>query len=249
MKPKVVALILVRMGSSRFPGKALCDISGTPMLKLIYSRVKRSKLVDDVVVCTSDCKENDAIELLCKSEGMSVFRGNEDDVSLRMYDALRHYKATTGVTIFGDCPFIEPTIIDRLISEFAKGGFDFVGNNLKTTYPPGTEAEVFTLDALNKGLETCDNLSIREHGTLVIRSQPDVFNIKNISAPSHLHRPEYEIEVDEKIDIEFIRIIAKQFEDNESVSLEEIISFLDDNRETVLINGDVNRRWKEYRRD
>ena len=237
------------MGSSRFPGKALCDISGTPMLKLIYSRVKRSKLVDEVVVCTSDCKENDEIESICKSEGMRVFRGNEDDVSLRMHDALRHYKATTGVTIFGDCPFIEPTIIDLLITEFAKGGLDFVGNNLKTTFPPGTEAEVYSLNALKRGLETCDSPTVREHGTLVIRSQPDIFNIKNISAPEHLHRPNYEIEVDEEIDLELIRKISENFDDIVSVSLEEIISFIDSNKELIYINDGVNRRWKEFRYD
>src|SRR3990167_6679147 len=49
---RTVAIIQARMGSTRLPGKIMADLCGKPMLQHIIERVKRAKLVDEVVVAT-----------------------------------------------------------------------------------------------------------------------------------------------------------------------------------------------------
>ncbi|MFT5716058.1 MAG: spore coat polysaccharide biosynthesis protein SpsF (cytidylyltransferase family) [Oleiphilaceae bacterium] len=247
MIQKIVALILVRMGSTRLPGKAMIEIAGKPMLGHIISRVQQAKLVDEVVVCTSVSTDNDVIEKYCSDINVSCFRGNESDVSTRMLDALSFHNATVGVTIFGDCPLVDPNIIDQVVDHYLTSDYDFVGNDLKTTYPPGMEAEAFSVDIFAKAISCTPELSIREHGTLVLRGAPHKYKLHNIDAPAHLNRPELEIEVDEAVDIEVIEPIISRLGTGRDVDLAVIIKFLDENSDLIDINQSVSRRWKSFR--
>lgn len=244
---KIVALILVRMGSSRLPGKAMMHIAGKPMLEHIISRVQQSHLINEVVVCTSVSDGDDVIERYCSDHEVKCFRGSESDVSLRMLNALLAHNATIGVTIFGDCPLIDPNLIDQVVECYLNSEYDFVGNDLKTTYPPGMEAEAFSVDTFSRALSCNADPDIREHGTLVLRSEPNKYKLFNISAPAHLNRPELEIEVDEAVDVEVIEPIIKNLGVGRDVDLAAIIDFLDNNSELIGVNQSVLRRWKLFR--
>ncbi|NVK73369.1 MAG: glycosyltransferase family protein [Oceanospirillaceae bacterium] len=244
---KVVALILVRMGSSRLPGKPMISIAGKPLLGHIISRVKQAKLIDEVVVCTSITKDNDVIEKYCDLNSVICYRGDENDVSTRMLSALLANKATVGVTIFGDCPLVDPNIIDQVINCYSASDYDFVGNDLKTTYPPGMEVEAFSVEAFHRAVENTPDLKIREHGSLVLRNFPDKYKLFNIEAPAHLKRPDLEIEVDEADDIKVIEPIISNLGTNRYVDLERIINFLDDNPNLIKINQSIFRKWKKFR--
>lgn len=248
MIEKTVALILVRMDSIRLPGKAMIKIAGKPILGHIISRVQQAKLVDEVVVCTSVSQNNDVIEQYCSSINVSCFRGDESDVSTRMLDALLFHNATVGVTVFGDCPLVDPSIIDQVVKCYMASDYDFVGNDLKTTYPPGMEAEAFSVDIFAKAINRTPELSVREHGTLVLRGAPEKYKLYNIAAPAHLNRPELEIEVDEAIDIEVIEPIISRLGTGRDVDLAAIIDFLDENPSLISVNQSVSRKWKLFRR-
>ena len=112
---KTIAVILSRMGSNRLPGKALLKINNIPAIEYTYKRVLASNSIDDVIIATSNNKQDDSIEELCKKEKMLCFRGPEDNVLERLVLALQKYKANTGVIIYGDCPLIDPNIILSLI--------------------------------------------------------------------------------------------------------------------------------------
>ncbi len=247
MEQKIVALILVRMGSTRLPGKAMMEIAGKPMLGHIIDRVNQALLIDEVVVCTSVSKDNDLIESYCQDMNVRCFRGNETDVSTRMLDALKFHDATIGVTIYGDCPLVDSEIIDQVIRHYTNSNYDFVGNDLKTTYPPGMEAEVFSVETFEKAVHRTPDVGIREHGTLVLRANPQEYNLYNIEAPKHLNRPELEIEIDEAIDIKVIEPIISRLGTGKEVNLEKIIRFFDDNVKLIHINQAVLRRWKLFR--
>lgn len=237
------------MGSSRLPGKAMIEVVGKPLLGHIIDRVKLAEKLDKVVVCTSTSPENDVIESYCLDNNISCFRGQEQDVTARMIDAFKHYGASVGVTIFGDCPLVDPKIIDEIVTCYLEKSdrYDFVGNDLETSYPPGMEVEAFSIDAFTQAASEVSEDAIREHGTLVLRGRPEKYRLLNISAPSHLARPELEIEVDEAIDLNVVEAIIGALGAGKEVDLRCIIRYLDSEPRLRDSNQAVSRRWKDFR--
>lgn len=246
---RVVAAVQVRMGSSRLPGKVLRPVRGKPLLGHLLDRLALCQRLDGVVVATSVRPENQAIADYCATRGTPCFRGDEDDVLGRMLGALRSCAATVGVEVFGDCPLIDPALVDESVDFYLdhRYVYDFVGNDLKTTFPPGMEVEVFSLVALADAAQRTDDPAIREHGTLFIRQNPGLYRLFSIEAPPELHRPEIEVEVDTEEDIAVISAILERFANQPDVGVRDIIAFLDANPEIRGANATVTRRWKQYR--
>ena len=129
------------------------------------------------------------------------------------------------------------------------GGYDFVGNDLATTYPPGMEVEAFRVAALADAAARCDDPAIREHGTLFIRRNPDLYRLLNLEAPPQWRRPELEIEVDVLEDVAVIEAVLNHFGPDAAPGLTEIIGFLDARPDLAASNQAAPRRWKAYRQD
>ena len=239
------------MGSARLPGKSMLDICNRPLVGYLIDRLRLCKTLHDIVIATPTSTENDIIEKFCNTESISCFRGSEEDVLGRTHNALQSMSADVGVEGYGDGPLIDPQIVDNIVRYYCKNEFyDFVGNDLKTTYPPGMEVEVFSVEALadsNRRVKKCD--PVREHGTLFIRQNSDLYNITNLEAPVDVRRPELELEVDTAEDLEVIRAIACYFDGRKDYTLLEMIQFLDNNQEISAINNRIPRRWKEHRND
>ena len=245
---KTIAVILSRMGSNRLPGKALLKINNIPAIEYAYKRVLASNSIDDVIIATSNNKQDDSIEELCKKEKMLCFRGPEDNVLERLVLVLQKYKANTGVIIYGDCPLIDPNIISQIVNVYKDNieDYDFVSNDLKTTFPPGMEVEVVSLEALERADSSIIDPSIREHGTLYIRKNPEIFRLLNVEAPRNYNFPNIEIELDTIEDYSVIDKIAKNFNDYK-YDLQKILSFLDANPTVRDFNKDIPREWKKFR--
>ena len=245
---KTIAVILSRMGSNRLPGKALLKINNIPAIEYTYKRVLASNSIDDVIIATSNNKQDDSIEELCKKEKMLCFRGPEDNVLERLVLALQKYKANTGVIIYGECPLIDPNIISQIVNVYKDNieDYDFVSNDLKTTFPPGMEVEVVSLEALERADSSIIDPSIREHGTLYIRKNPEIFRLLNVEAPRNYNFPNIEIELDTIEDYSVIDKIAKNFNDYK-YDLQKILSFLDANPTIRDFNKDISREWKKFR--
>ena len=247
----VFATVQVRMGSSRLPGKVMREVSGIPLLGHLLNRLSLSKTLNGIVVATSVNVENDIIENYCHSRGTLCFRGSEDDVLGRMVGAVQGVEAEIGVEIFGDCPLIDPAIVDDLVQRFvdAKGTLDFLGNDLKTTYPPGMEVEVFAVAALVDAATRTKDPAIREHGTLFIRQNPGIYKILNVEAPRAHFRPDLSMEVDTDVDFDVVANVIENFGSRLDFSLSEVIAFLDANPTFVDRTRQVPRRWKQFRED
>ena len=138
----MLAIIQARMASTRLPGKMLADIDGQPMLWHVVNRTRRSSLVDRLIVATSVNSGDDPIVQFCARNNIDCFRGSEDDVLDRFYQAAKYYKAKTIVRITGDCPLIDPIIVDKVISLFINSKADYTANNEKNPYPDGLDVEV-----------------------------------------------------------------------------------------------------------
>jgi len=245
---KTVAVIPARMGSSRLPGKVMIPVLGKPLLGVMLDRIQRCSLLDEVVVATSTGVDNDAIETYCNQRNVLVFRGSENDVLDRLTQALIWREAQTGVLLFGDCPLIDPTIITRVVTYFnAHPEYDFVSNDLVTSWPPGMEVEVFRVSTLIDSRKRCTDMSLREHSTLHIRLHSDVYCLYNLEAPANLRRPGLSLEVDVDKDLIVIESLLKAFGGHSDFTLEDMISYVDENPSVEKVNHGVERRWKQYR--
>ncbi|MBI1984718.1 MAG: glycosyltransferase family protein [Candidatus Wildermuthbacteria bacterium] len=181
----VLCILQARMGSTRLPGKVLLKVRGTPLLEYEIMRVKFSKTIDKIVIATTTNKEDDEIEKLARRIGIDCFRGSEKDVLDRYYQcALLYPKFSSIVRITGDCPLIDPGVIDEVVSLFQKGHFDYVSNIElgKETFPNGTDVEVLTREALVELAANASLASEREHVTLYIRRRKEKFKTTNVNA-------------------------------------------------------------------
>jgi glutamate-1-semialdehyde 2,1-aminomutase len=162
---KIVAVVQARMGSTRFPNKVMQPILGTPMIGLLLQRLERAERVDEIVLATSEDARNDALFDFVESLGYRVYRGSESDVLDRYYHAAKSAGADVVVRITGDCPLIDPGVVDDVIGRFASAPFDYVSNTLTPTYPDGLDTEVFTFAGLERAWREARRPFEREHVT------------------------------------------------------------------------------------
>ncbi len=113
-----LAIIQARIASTRLPNKVLLDIAGQPALAHVVERTRRAKTIDQVVVATTTDPSDDPIESFCADRNYLFFRGDQHDVLDRYYRAAQAYGAKVIVRITGDCPLIDPEVIDKTVYAF-----------------------------------------------------------------------------------------------------------------------------------
>ena len=101
------------MGSSRLPGKVLMDVAGRPLLARVLERVGMAETVDEVVLATSDSSADGPLAELAEDLGVRCHRGSEQDVLRRMREAANVAAADVVVRVTGDCPLIDPGLVDE----------------------------------------------------------------------------------------------------------------------------------------
>jgi len=141
-------------------------VNSITLLEYEINRIKTTKKIDKIVVATSDKKADDKIEKLCKQISIDCFRGPEDDVLDRYYQCSLNYPEFNNIVrITGDCPLIDPKIIDQVIAFFEKGQYHYASNVLEETFPDGMDIEVFTRETLIVSAKNAKLNSEREHVT------------------------------------------------------------------------------------
>lgn len=146
----IVASIEARMTSSRLPGKVLMDsIEGISMLEFMINRVRKSKLINKIIVATTTNTNDEPIVDLCRKLKINYFRGSEEDVLLRVLNAHKKFNSDIIVELTGDCPLIDPLIIDKIISIYLNNQYDYVSNSHIRSYPDGFDVQVFSTKLLD----------------------------------------------------------------------------------------------------
>ena len=195
---KIVATIEARMGSSRLPGKVLLQVKNKSMLEILVERLRSVGIIDDIIVATTKNAKDDAIVQVCKKINVNFYRGSEDDVQGRVIGAAQFAKADLIVEITADCPIIDPNIIEQIINIYKFNSVDYVGNGKIRSYPDGMDTQVFSLNTLEKSYNMTDDKLDREHVTLHIRNNPEIFYQINVIAPPDIYFPELGLTLDEK---------------------------------------------------
>ncbi len=228
-------------------------VCGTPLLGHQIRRLSQATLIDEIWVLTTVEPQDEAIATFCAESGVPVFRGSENDVLQRVTEGLSRSEAHLHVEVTGDCPLIDPRIVDEFVDIQIQDyhEVDAVTSTLETTYPPGLEVFVYKEEVLRlvNGLVSPSD-PLREHAGYNLTRFPEQVRIKSMSAPPEMHRPDIFLEVDTPEDFQVVSAVLEGLESlNGSFSTGDVLAFVDANTELTAINSHVHRRWKALRHD
>lgn len=240
---KFVATIEARMTSSRLPGKVLLPALGRPLLAHLTQRLKAVPSIDEIVLATTTNATDDVLVEFARQDGVSVFRGNEDDVMARVIGAADSAGADVVIEITGDCPIIDPDLVEQTIRVFKRNRAEYCANSFISSYPDGMDAQVFTLAALKRSASMTDDPLDREHVSRHIVQHPELFSHLYLIAPPSLHWPGLGLTLDVPADYELIRKLIEHFgPDNPLFGCGEIIRALRKNPQWLALNDSVQRK-------
>ena len=143
-------IIQARMNSKRFPGKVLRKYKNISYLELLIKRLQKSEKIRKIIVAATLNPADNEIEKLCNKLKIFCFRGSEDDVIDRYFQASKLFKAENIVRVTADCPLLDRKIVDEVIKKFFFKKVDYATNTMPPTFPDGMDVEVFNFNSLKK---------------------------------------------------------------------------------------------------
>lgn len=246
----VVAIIQARLSSTRLPDKILLELlPHKTVLKSMIERVEQSKLIDKVIVATTNNPNDKKLVQYVADLGVNYFVGSEDDVLDRYYQAAKQVCGPDDIIVrlTSDCPLADPAVIDEVVQDYLDNKFDFVSNSLDPySYPDGLDVEVFSFAKLQQVWRDATLPSHREHVTFYFWQNPQLFKIKyhkNLRDLSH-----YRLTLDYPQDYELIKAVYRHFtaQNKPDFSFYDVIDFLDAHPEVKAINATIqqNAGWQ-----
>jgi glutamate-1-semialdehyde aminotransferase/spore coat polysaccharide biosynthesis protein SpsF (cytidylyltransferase family) len=229
------AIIQARMGSTRFPGKVLKLLDGKPVLGWVCAAVDRAKMVDRIVVATSTLPADNAIEAYIKNTGIAhCFRGSETDVLDRFYKCSQQYTDNVYLRLTGDCPFLDPSVIDQVVALRSMLGIDYASNVDPPTWPDGLDVECFTGSTLEIAWKEATRQSDRDCLTQYITRNRYRFKAANLTCPlPGMHKERWVLDTED--DYKLCKEIAEKT--GLTPSYTDILKILDEHPEYRLINS------------
>jgi len=234
------AILQARMKSSRLPGKVLLEAAGRPLISHNIQRIRAARLIDEVIVATTTNPEDDALEKLCRTENVPVFRGSEQDVLDRTYQCAKKYNLPEFAKFTADNPLIDPQVIDHVIQYYLDNArsYDYVSNNHPPTWQDGQEVEIIRLAALEEAWKKSDQPFQREHVTPYIWDQPQRFRLGNVARSDDEWYHRYRWTLDYPADYEFMkRVYGELFPGRKIFSTSDIMNLLLEHPEIERINS------------
>jgi spore coat polysaccharide biosynthesis protein SpsF len=239
-EPKIVATLEARMTSTRLPGKVLKSILDKPVLELMIERLRRVPSLSSIVLATTTNSTDDPVAELAHKMDIEVWRGSENDVLGRVADAATAVDADIVVETTGDCPLIDPEVVECSIQDFLSGGADCVSNAFVPTYPLGMDHYVVRAETLRVAARESTDSRDREHVIRFVLRQPERFHLRNLVAPSALHRPNLFLTLDYIEDFELIQIIFERlYPENPMFDIDEILALVDGEPGLADLNAHV----------
>jgi spore coat polysaccharide biosynthesis protein SpsF len=234
---KIVAIVQARMGSTRLHGKVLKDIEGETMLVRVVNRLHRSRLIDEVMVATTDRTSDDVIVEECRKCPVSVCRGDQEDVLDRYFRAAQLSQANVVVRVTSDCPLIDPEVADKTIEAFLEKRPDYASNILARTYPRGLDTEVMSFAALERAWQGARQPYEREHVTPRIFEHPAEFTLLSVTGDADYSGQRWTVDTPE--DLEFVRSIYARLKDKPAFVWRDVLDVLDRESQLMELNRSI----------
>lgn len=239
---KTVAIVQARMSSSRMPGKSLMDLAGKPLLQHVIERLGRSRLLDGIVIATTDDAADAPILEFAAKHGISAYAGDRDDVLARYLAAATQYEADIIVRVTGDCPLIDPRLSDDVIAARAEADAEYAGNFVVRSFPRGADTEAFTIDSFGRVAAKASRPYEREHVTPYYYLHREEFRLISVEAKGNLRRPELRLCVDTDDDLQLVRTIFERLGPGNSFSIPDIVALVEKEPRLADINGRVRQK-------
>ena len=234
---KITCVIQARTDSKRLANKVLKEIEGTPMICHIINRIKRSRNVEQIILATTDNNSDKILLDIAEKFKIIGFAGDEDDVLERFFDAATSFSADPIVRITGDCPLVDPELLDIMIQIFLENKYDYISNTIERTFPDGLDIEIFSFDALKKAHEEAKWSSEREHVTPFIIKNQDLFKVYNYKNKQDLSNLRWCI--DEEDDLLMVKQIFHEMGNKQFFSTDDIIELISKNPRIAETNRKI----------
>ena len=232
---KIVAIVQARMGSTRLPNKVMKPIGGIPMIELLLSRLSKSKELHQIVIASSIDNRNQQLVDHVLKLGYQCEQGSENDVLDRFVQAAQAHQADVIVRITGDCPLVDPELVDDCIRHFLAAGVDYFSNINPPTYPDGLDIEVFTFKALEQASKETDKPYDHEHVTPYLRESD---NFKKASMQNNQDLSDLRWTVDEPEDFVVIEEVFRHFYPCTDFTWEEVLDL--QRQQPILFSDNQN---------
>ena len=234
---KITCIIQARTDSTRLPNKVLKEIEDIPMICHIINRIKRSRNVEQIILATTDNNSDKILLDIAEKFKIIGFAGDDDDVLERFFNAATSFSADPIVRITGDCPLVDPELLDNMIQIFLENRYDYVSNTIERTFPDGLDIEIFSFDALKKAHQQAKWSSEREHVTPFIVKNQDLFRVYNYRNKQDLSNLRWC--VDEEDDLLMVKQIFHEMITEQFFSTADIIDLVSKNPKIAEINKNI----------
>lgn len=233
----VLCVLQARTSSTRLPGKVLAPVLGEPMLARQLERIGRAARIDLAMVATSDEPSDDAVAALCAGIGTACFRGSLPDVLDRFHGAAATVGPRHVMRLTGDCPLVDPAVLDALVELHVAGGYDYSSNVRPRTFPHGLDAEIFTIELLDRAWHEATTPYEREHVTPFMNA-PGREGVRQGSLVGPVDRSELRWTVDHPEDLEVVRaVFAALYPRDPAFTTADVVAFLEAHPEVEAINA------------
>jgi spore coat polysaccharide biosynthesis protein SpsF len=207
---RIWAIVQARMSSQRLPGKVLAPINGQPMIGHLLDRLDRSEGIDGLCVATSESISDEPIVAFCRSRGTPCYRGNLDNVAVRVLGAAEAHDADAFVRISGDSPLLDPRLVTRAAELFRASLPDLVSNVVVRTFPKGQSVEVVNTSTMRAALPGFRDADEAEHVTLHFYRNREDFRIVSFAHNNDVSH--VQLSVDTEDDLSRMRDLVARFE-------------------------------------
>lgn len=237
---KSAILITARLKSTRLPMKVIKPIHGTPMIIHMLDRLKLATIPEEIIICTSTVAQDDPLEEIAAQEGVKCFRGDPDDVLLRLTKAAEKYKVETVINCTADNPFVDPVYIDKLYRYHIEQQNDFTKIN---GLPWGVFSYAISPVAMQKACDIKDESDTELWHGYFMDTGHFKWGALEVEEDSRVFWPDLRLTVDVPKDFELVnRVFSELYEPGKVFSLIDVLDLCRKYPEIVAINADVMQK-------
>ncbi len=242
VKLKVASIIAVRLKSSRLKEKAKQKIGLNPSIEMCIKNALRIKETDLTIVATSTTDQDKELENYLFDEDKVIFhRGDPDDVIDRYLGIIDKHKIDVIFRITGDTPYVSSDVASYLFKRHMESGADYTVGKDATV---GTNLEIISTRALKKVKSHFPIADYSEYMTWYFQNNPEHFILNFVDLPEKWIR-NYRLTLDYQEDLDMFNKVENYFIENGIVySIDNLISFLDENPEISSINSHITLKFR-----
>lgn len=240
-------IIQARLGSTRLPGKVLKPLfDNKTILELLIERLTPSKLADKIIIATTDKTSDDAIASFCHTNNIECYRGSENDVLDRFYQAAKQYDNVSAVVrLTADCPLNNYQTVDFAIGKFKENNADYFSNsnNQPDFLEDGFDVEVFSFEALEQAWKNATLKSDREHVSPFIKKQKSNKCFWEKTNENY----NFKLSVDTADDFKIVKEIYSGLKEKPFFTIEDVVNYLSKNKHLLELNKNsvINAGYKK----